>query len=327
MESLTLEQFRDRRADFDRLVADSPDLDPFCSSSYWIVPAFHALFPEHEAWIRRATGTDGYVALARGFHPHIGEYLQPLEASWGLANPLVGPEPRALAEEFARHADAESARWDMLFLSGLFEDSAQMRHLVRAFEDRHTVGLGPSMGRDVATLRGGFEGWFERRSSKFRSNIRRAVRKADEAGLQRTYRESFENGDSDALFDRILAVERNSWKARDDSGIASGRMREFYARMIPLLIADDALRVAFVTLDDTDIAYCFGGLFGNRYRGLQLSYHDDHGDYSPGNLAQITMLRGLDREGIETYDMGQAMEYKSRWSDGRQVSRALIVRN
>jgi len=67
-------------------------------------------------------------------------------------------------------------------------------------------------------------------------------------------------------------------------------------------------------------------LFEHLYRGLQLSYHDDYGDLSPGNLAQLAILEGLCEEGVETYDMGQAMDYKSRWADEERESIALIVR-
>jgi cation/acetate symporter len=72
--------------------------------------------------------------------------------------------------------------------------------------------------------------------------------------------------------------------------------------------------------------FTYGGLFEDLYRGLQLSYHDDYGDLSPGNLAQLAVLEGLCEEGIQTYDMGQAMDYKSRWADEERESIALIVR-
>ncbi|MFB6351954.1 MAG: GNAT family N-acetyltransferase, partial [Bradymonadaceae bacterium] len=135
------------------------------------------------------------------------------------------------------------------------------------------------------SLEGGYDGYFSRRSSKFRSNMRRARKKADEEGVESVYLAP--DGDEvDEVFDRILAIEQHSWKAENNSGIATGPMRKFYGQMVPMLAEDDKLRVAFVQTDDTDIAYCFGGLFEDLYRGLQLSYHDDYSDLSPGNLAQ-----------------------------------------
>ncbi len=325
MESLTLEQFREARGEFDRLVGETPEVDRFCSSSYWVLPALDALFPTHEPWVCRGENCEGYVALAKGDHPRIGEYLQPMEASWGLAAPLIGREVRVLVDEFAAHLQRRDTGWDMLFLSGIFEDSLQFQHLVRAFQPNYAVGIGPSMARHVASLEGGYEGYMQRRSSKFRSNMRRARRKADEAGL--TYEYLAPTSDEiEAVFDRILAVERKSWKAENNSGIATGPMRKFYGEMVPMLAGDGLLRVAFIRRDDRDIAYCFGGLFETLYRGLQLSYDDDCREYSAGNLAQLAMLEGLSEEGIETYDMGQAMDYKSRWADGKRESLALIVR-
>lgn len=326
MKPLNLEEFRAVRHDYDRLVAETPNIDPFCSSSYWIIPALEALFPDHRAWIHRTRNSEGYVALARGYHARIGYYLQPMEASWGLAGLLVGTSVPKLVDEFAAHVKKHQGEWDMLFLSGIFEGSAQYQHLLRAFHGQYAVGIGPTMARHLASLEGGFEGWFERRSSKFRSNIRRAREGADEAGLESEYLSDFSEDEVASTLDRIMEVERNSWKAEDNSGIATGPMRNFYERMVPMLAEDGALRVAILSIDGTDVAYCFGGIFESLYRGLQLSYHDEYGDLSPGNLAQIAMLEGLCEEGIETYDMGQAMDYKSRWADEERESLALIVR-
>ena len=325
MHTVTLDEFRDARGEYDDLVGRTPDIDRFCSSSYWILPALDALFPTHEAWVRRGDTCDGFIALAKGSHPRIGEYLQPMEASWGLAGPIVGDEIRTLVDEFADHLKAHDDDWDMLFLSGIFEGSLQFQHLVRAFRLDYTVGVGPSMARHVASLEGGFDGYLERRSSKFRSNMRRAKRKADDRGVATTYLNP-DGEEADEVFERILAVEKESWKSDDNSGIATGPMRKFYGEMVPMLAEDDLLRVAFVHVDGTDIAYCFGGLFESLYRGLQLSYHDDYGDLSPGNLAQYAILEGLCDEGVQTYDMGQAMDYKSRWADEESESIALIVR-
>ena len=324
MQSIDYQTFKQQRADFDRVVAETPDIDAFCSSSYWILPAFEALFPNHKPWLYRAETTDGYVALSKGYHPRIGDYLQPMEASWGLAAPMAGPEVETLSREFTAHADKHASDWDMLFLSGIFEPSPQFDHLVRSFQAHYTVGIGPSMARQVASLEGGFDGYFGRRSSKFRSNMRRARRAAEEEGVEEEYIDRVD--DPEALYRRILGVERNSWKAEDNSGIATGPMHNFYDKMIPMLAEDGALRVAFLSLDGTDIAYCFGGIFGSLYRGLQLSYHNDYRDLSAGNLAQLAMIEGLCQEGVETYDMGQSMDYKARWADDELESIALIVR-
>jgi CelD/BcsL family acetyltransferase involved in cellulose biosynthesis len=181
------------------------------------------------------------------------------------------------------------------------------------------------MTRQSARLGDGFETFFERRSSKFRSNILKAQEEADKCDVIYEYGGG-QNQSPDELFDRIVSVEKRSWKGKKRAGISTGRMRDFYRLMIDRLHRRDALRIGFARLDDEDIAYCFGGLFEKTYRGLQMSYDDDYSDLSPGNILQIEMIQNLIDEGIETYDMGQAMEYKSRWTNDEFTTDALVIR-
>lgn len=327
MRAVSYDDLLAERGHYDRRVGETPAIDSFCTSSYWNFSAFETLFADHDPWIRRAEDVDGYVALARGQHPHIGNYLQPFEASWGLASPLVGGRPRALVREFAREIRRADLEWNMLFLSGVFEESPQFREFVRQFRPEYDLGIGPEMARNVASLRGGIGSYLQRRSSKFRSNLRRAKQRADEEGFETEYCASFDGASEvESIFERILAVEAQSWKADEGTGILESPMRDFYERMVPMLAGDGALRVSFLRRGETDIAYCFGGVVEGLYRGLQLSYHDDYGEYSAGNLAQLAMIEGLCEEGIETYDMGQAMDYKERWAEQTRESVALIVR-
>ena len=79
MQKIALDELeRDIRA-FDELVDATPDIDHFCSSSRWILPAAHALMPQREPWIFR--GASGQVAMMRSRHAEGWYYLEPLEAS------------------------------------------------------------------------------------------------------------------------------------------------------------------------------------------------------------------------------------------------------
>ncbi|MFW5968898.1 MAG: GNAT family N-acetyltransferase [Persicimonas sp.] len=327
MHRLNMQEFRDRLDRYDRAVSRTPHIDRFCSSSCWTLPAFEALSPDHELFVWQGAKNEGFAALCRGSHPRVGRYMQPLEASWGLASPVVGEDVTAVTEEFVAQARRDDDEWDILFLTGVSEDSPQFEALVRGFQPDHFIGIGPSMGRQYAELGGGLEGYLQRRSSKFRANMRRVLRDADEAGIELEYLSDF--GDEAACeraFERIVDIERASWKGRKGVGIARGRMRDFYEKMLPCLGRRDALRVVFATLDGVDIAYCFGGLFQETYRGLQMSYHQDYRDHSPGNLVQLEMIERLDEEGLKVYDMGQSMDYKASWTDEEFETIAVIIR-
>jgi hypothetical protein len=325
MEKLSLHSFHKELAAYDKAVGQTPYIDRFCSSSYWVLPAHHALNGEEPAYVWRADSSNGYVALARGRHESVGNYLQPLEASWGLASPIVGSDVRSVAREFASEFLHSTHDWETLFLTGIHKSSPQFVELVQNFRRRYFVGLGPSMTRMSARLDGGLDGFLERRSSKFRANLRNARRDAEDVGVTYEYHSELD-GKVDQIFDRIIDIERRSWKGKQDSGISSGRMRHFYERMTERLVEREALRVGFARADAEDIAYCFGGVFDFVYRGLQMSYDDEYSDLSIGNLLQVEMIRSLVEEGVETYDMGQAMDYKSRWTDDEFTTVALVIR-
>jgi CelD/BcsL family acetyltransferase involved in cellulose biosynthesis len=57
-----------------------------------------------------------------------------------------------------------------------------------------------------------------------------------------------------------------------------------------------------------------GGIFGDTFRGLQLSYHADHRAFELGNVAQIETIAALCAEGVAQYDLGTEMPYKARWA-------------
>lgn len=324
---LNLEQFSANVDSFDAQVACTPDVDRFCSASSWILPAFETLSTDHELWAFQAIHTDGYVALCKGSHPRVGRYLQPLEASWGLASPIVGKNVAAVTDEFVDLARKLKSSWDILFLTGISENSAQFEALVRGFQVDHFMGIGPTMGRQYASIEGGVEGYLGRRSSKFRANIRRELRRAGQLDIQYEYHNQFaDEAACMQAFERIIDVERRSWKGREGAGITHGRMNAFYRTMLPRLAQKRALRVLFACLDGVDIAYGFGGIFQNTYRGLQMSFDQDFHDISPGNLAQIEMIRNLAADGIDIYDMGQSMDYKSSWTDAEFETVAVIVR-
>ena len=128
------------------------------------------------------------------------------------------------------------------------------------------------------------------------------------------------------VYGRILAIERRSWKGKSGTGIIDDPMREFYRRMLPRLAAKGQLRVLFVRQAAEDIAFVFGGLTARSYRGLQLSYDEDFKALSPGNLAQIAIIQELCAEGIEAYDLGSELEYKSNWAEERFETVSLVIR-
>ena len=318
-----------QRDAFDAIVQGTPEIDTFCSSSDWILPACAAFAPDATPLVRLSRA--GVLALAaRRVEGGGGRWACPLEAVWGLASPLIGPDPEPLVGAalglLAGDVPPTTGRLVALALCGLAEDGAAERTLLAQARRGFLAEPGPEMARIVASLEGGMDGFWSRRSSKFRANARRARRAAATAGV--TY-EAFagEGGKAalDAVWKRILRIEAKSRKAAIGGGLSVPEMRVFYERMLPRLAARGALRVVFARRYDEDLAFVFGGVFAGVYRGLQVSFDDRFASESAGVLVHIEMLERLCAEGVTGYDLGNDMEYKRRWGEVGLVTRTWLV--
>lgn len=309
---------------FDTLVGATPDIDHFCSSSAWALPAQKVFSPDADPWIYAADGT--VIALMA---MPMGEgriEAMPLESGWGLAAPFAGQVPERAAELLYEMWSTSPIKLDAIHLSGLRLRGVWMEAVARRFHSTHYLGVWGGCERRIAQLNGGPDAFLARRSAKFRATLRRAVRRADTAGVQYDY---ITGGDADALYDRIQAIETHGWKSAEGAGIDEGLTRAFYAEIIERLLERDAFRGLFVRLGGEDIAYVFGGLWRTLYRGLQLSHRIDAAELSPGNLAQWALIQHLMAEGVTVYDMGTDMPYKRRWAEleFKTVSLSLFPRD
>jgi CelD/BcsL family acetyltransferase involved in cellulose biosynthesis len=319
-----------RSADFDAHIARTPEIDRYCSSSHWILPAQAAFAPEARPLVLEVEGA-GYAALMSV--PLLGgdRVAVPLEASWGLASPFAGEDPAAIiAELFAAIDERTTADDDVppvLAISGIAVRGRAMTAVVRNARTRGVLRAGPPALRIVADLRGGFDAFLGRRSAKFRASVRRARRAAAANGVSYTRLRDLSPAALAAAWERVLTVERRCWKAHAESGIDAGPMHVFYREMLPRIAAGGQLRLVFVSRGTTDLAYCFGAVFGDTYRGLQVSFDDEYRAESPGVLAHLEMIDWLCEENVAAYDLGSDMDYKRRWGEaGLETGIIVLVR-
>lgn len=307
-------------AAFDRAVAVTPEIDRFCSASAWVLAADAALMGPRTPWIWRSDA--GWIATAKADRPG-GRYLEPLELAWGLACPIVGADPVALVDALLRVASADPD-WDALLLAGIAADGGHAWALRRGLRPGWRLGRGPSTARYVASLDGGVDGFLGRRSRNFRKALRADQRAAAARGVH--FEEVAVTPETaEACLARILAIEALSWKGRSGAGIDQGAMRAFYEHMLPPLAERDAARLHIARVDERDAAFILGGVFAGEYRGLQFSYDAELRSLGLGNLGQLRQIERLVDEGVHTYDLGTAMEYKERWAEIVVETSLLVV--
>ncbi len=350
MEQLTIEDLDRRWAEVEAAVDATPGIDPWCSGPDWQLPVSLGFAPAAPRLLLTTDDGRGFALLA-GYRDADGsEVLSGLEPLWGFGSPILGPDPGSVGAELAAHLAAHPGGdpttdpvggratgrpWRTLLLPGLPPIPRSTATVATADGPGHQtslplamalsslgrVGFAAGITRQLVDLGDGYEAWLGRRSAKFRRNLRRAERTAAAAGLT-----IVDGADDPAVFDRLLAIERRSWKGRDGSGITGGAMTTMYRAMVDRLRARDRLLVKVAVLDGRDVGYILGGVRGRRYRGLQVSYTGEASDLSVGNVLQARQLAELDRCDLaDVYDLGMDFGYKRRWADRAETSVMLVV--
>lgn len=320
MRQISLEELEQKRDDFDAMVQSSPEIDQYCSSSHWVISAYYA-FSDDDPIIFELD--DGFLAMQSVYSYRFGRLLMPLENSWLMAAPIVGAHPLRVAKQARLALDTVKKEYEGIFLPGYPFEKEWFYAFIEAFRSGHSIRVGNETKRIRASLEGGVAGWKKRRKHSFRRNLSNMQNRCHKAGIEFEYHRHCTDWES--LWRRILTVERRCWKGLSGSGIHQGSMKTFYTRMLPGLAARDMLRIGFARKDDQDLAYIFGGVFGETYRGLQLSFEQGNESLSLGNFMQYNKIVRLVDEGVETYDLGQDMAYKYKWAETAKSTKALLI--
>lgn len=312
---------------WNRLALATPQPDPFCATTAWQLSWREAADPERLLVVRECS--DGLVQFARH---KLGSknVLGPVERLWMFGCNVLGPAGVDLLEQLIREPAMEAAGLGRrIVISGLDPQGPQLAEIRSRLS---ACGKFRQFGRDLqcaASLEGGLDGFLSRRSANHRKKLRQAIRRGQAMGI------GFERhapGSADAaaaVFARMLAVERRSWKGIADRGMDGPMTRIFYGSMLRRLAVARAGRVMFATHEGNDIGYIFGGMAGEIYRGQQFSFDDTWRDMSIGNLLQYEQLAWLCEEGAARYDMGPLtgpfMKYKEHWTEIRLPIEAWIL--
>jgi len=297
-------------------------IDRYCSGAAWGIASREAFFPKSDALVYRCN--EGFLAMLSERSDHWGVMLLPLDASWFLGCPLVGPLPDAVLARFLDQTPGPN--WDTLLISGLQQGSPLFSRLLQVVQLRHEAYKGPPAIRRIADLREGADAYLARRPRSFRANLRRLKRRAQEAGLSIQILGADYSGEGvESLFLRMMDVERRGWKGQAGVGVNAGSMRRFYHRLIRMQAPLGQTRAILVTHEGQDVGYMLGGVAFNTFRGYQFSFDDEYRALGPGNLMQWVMIEALCEEGVAFYDLGTDMEYKRRWADFAMETVSLLV--
>lgn len=297
--------------------------DPVCSRSEWQF-AFHKVFaPDRSLHLRE--DSQNVLALAEWDHPSVGPLLEPIEAHWFFSRSLMGPSPEILLEDLLGDLERQQRR-PSIALGGMDLDEPIISRLIQRLGRRYSVGCLEPIHFRTASLISGPDGFLSRRSRKFRENIRRAVKKGNEAGITFQRCRPSDPSEAASAFARMTAVEQTSWKGIEQCGMTEEPYLAFYQDLFMRMAANGIARAIFARHDDRDIGFVMGGVDGLSYRGQQFSYAADWAAFAVGNLLQWEMIQWLCESGVIRYDMGSILEYKVHWAEVEFKSHLLVWR-
>ncbi|MGK0226299.1 MAG: hypothetical protein ACI8XD_001110 [Thermoproteota archaeon] len=310
--------FSDIAPTFDRTVAHiaaSQGVDPICSTSHWMIPVAQAF--SEQAPERVFTSRAGHVALIEHETPN-GPVLSSFDAVWGFATPFVGLDPTSLLINVADLLT--ELDFYALTVSGLDPASP----LFDEVQQLGPAGFTDTADRCIADLGDGFGPWIDRRSTRFRRSLRAASRRGEAAGIAIEHLAPAPD-QVGAVFERLLTIEKTSWKTDIGSGLVDTDLGLFTLAMAERFASIGALRLQMARLDGADIGYVIGARLGDRYRGFQHSFNQNYPDLSIGKLLQYHAIAALAAEGVTTYDMGMHMSYKQSYADRIESTVTAII--
>ncbi len=312
MRRVALEEFEGLAESYDRSVLATSGIAHYCSSSDWILAAhlhMHQGCPT-EIYIEDSH----WIVFARGDLYGLGQALHPMESAWCFACPLIGKEPKRMVRMLGRLLSSEDRLRGFVVLGGIPLGSRLHGLLKKEIGRFRRVMTFPGTDCVQANLTGGLEQFLMRRSSRFRAQSKAGQERLSSCGVE--FEMNGEGCGGISTFDRVLEVEKRSWKFKSGESVYFHPDHlSFYREMTIRAAKHGRLRVLFARREGRDIAYVMGGLLGKSYRGLQMGFDQSYARFGLGNHAQIQMIRRLANEGVEVYDLGMSINYKLRWGD------------
>lgn len=312
-----------------RLAMLGDPVDRFSCLPEWQLSFHEQVNPGTELVVR--TGPDAHVGFRRVIARDGKVSVTPIEALWSFGCNLLGPRALELAAETVRSLNGVQGENPGTFtIGGVERDGAFERQVRQHFDREYATFPSRPMTNGVASLDGGIDGYLGRRSGSFRSGLMKQYRRARRAGVTFERMDPSNRDEAGALFARMHAVERRSWKRTVGSGLLRHPYGGFYRTLLERLSERGAARVILAIHEERDIGYIFGGVAGEIYRGQQFSFDDAWQKASIGNLLQLEQIMALCSDGVRRYEMGPmtgpGMAYKAHWVEKTRHSRSIILR-
>lgn len=207
-------------------------------------------------------------------------------------------------------------QWDVLELNQLPSASRTLEELPRlARADKFLIGTWRSEDCPYLELADGWEAYLKRLSSNLRSLMRKRLKRLSRLGEVRLEVISSQEELKGALADG-LRMEMAGWKGEAETAILSwSHTGEFYVQMAIEASRRGILRLLFLNVGGTRIAFAYTLCYKNKLYALKAGYQPEYAVYSPYNLLCYLVLQDACERGLAEYEfLGGSDEWKLHWT-------------
>jgi CelD/BcsL family acetyltransferase involved in cellulose biosynthesis len=240
---------------------------------------------------------------------------------------LEFPLPRGLPEPMDLiHKDADGAakltlglaRLGLpLFLERVPTESATLSALKQSWRGSGAIICRPALGRPSLVLDAKWAEAEPPLTSRRRSDLRRARRRAEALGPVSSDIVCPEPERLDQLLDEVFRVEAAGWKGRDGSALATdSAMGDHFRRYAAAASRAGVLRLCFLRIGDEIVAVQFAIESEDRFWLLKIGYDETFARCSPGMLLIAETVRYAAQRGLRSYEfLGSPEAWIEPWTE------------
>lgn len=212
-----------------------------------------------------------------------------------------------------------------VFLQRVPADSPTVQAIQEAYRARGTVLLRRAAPFPRIVLS---DAWREpecQLNSGRRSDLRRAIRRAERIGPVRYEILSPTPEELSSLLGDALEIEAANWKGRNGSAIRNDNLRGgFYRRYAATASQAGTLRLCFMRVGDRAIAVQMAIQCGRAFWLLKIGYREEFSKCSPGMLLTAETIRYAASQGLSSYEfLGGAEDWTRVWTKDERASLAV----
>jgi len=296
---------------------------PFCSFDWmrsWWESFGHGRTP-HIVVAREGDEVVGIAPLMTSKGRLCGWPVRRLESMGNAHTPrfefIIAPEAAGAREQLWNYVRGAQARhWDVVLLKQLPSNGETSADLsARAAAAKWRIGEWKSDESPYIALNGTWERYLDTLSRKHRANLRNRLNRLGKLGEVRM--EVVSGGDDleQALHDGFH-IEGSGWKRDEGTAILCLEdVDAFYRRLAPRAAKAGILRLMFLKVGESRIAFAYILEQANKMYALKVGYDQSYSAYSPSKLLCYFTLQDAFERGVDEYEfLGARDDWKLEWT-------------